>query len=189
MAHNLEIGMPKTRHLDRVKGSEELRRLSIKYPRKIAEELRTETVDAVSVTGGHLGAGLGVVKLTVIFHHVFDTPMHLLVGSRPRSMVPGGPAVRGCGADAVSPGRMDRLECASTRWRRTAAQSSRRRARQLATGSGSGAAGSGGRERPAWFRFPLQVAQSARPGTGSVLPHLGQRPRATRSAVRRRWCS
>jgi len=41
---------------------------------QLADELRTELVDAVSVTGGHLGAGLGVVELTVALHHVFDTP-------------------------------------------------------------------------------------------------------------------
>ena len=42
--------------------------------RQLADELRAETVDAVSVTGGHLGAGLGVVELTVALHYVFDTP-------------------------------------------------------------------------------------------------------------------
>ena len=42
--------------------------------RQLADELRTETIDAVSITGGHLGAGLGVVELTVAIHHLFDTP-------------------------------------------------------------------------------------------------------------------
>ena len=41
---------------------------------QFAEELRAETISAVSVTGGHLGAGLGVVELTVALHYVFDTP-------------------------------------------------------------------------------------------------------------------
>ena len=56
--------MPETPNLDRVKSPEDLRNLSIKELKKVAEELRAETVDAVSVTGGHLGAGLGVVELT-----------------------------------------------------------------------------------------------------------------------------
>ena len=71
--------MPETPHLDRVKSPEDLRSLSVKELKKVAEELRTETVDAVSVTGGHLGAGLGVVELTVALHHVFDTPRDRLI--------------------------------------------------------------------------------------------------------------
>jgi 1-deoxy-D-xylulose-5-phosphate synthase len=47
--------------------------------RQLADELRAETIDAVSVTGGHLGAGLGVVELTVALHHVFDTPRDILI--------------------------------------------------------------------------------------------------------------
>ena len=42
--------------------------------RQLADELRQETIDVVSVTGGHLGAGLGVVELTVALHYVFNTP-------------------------------------------------------------------------------------------------------------------
>ena len=71
--------MPETPHLDRVNSPEDLRNLSIKELKKVAEELRAETVDAVSVTGGHLGAGLGVVELTVALHHVFDTPRDRLI--------------------------------------------------------------------------------------------------------------
>ena len=71
--------MPETPHLDRVKSPEDLRKLSVKELKKVAEELRAETVDAVSVTGGHLGAGLGVVELTVALHHVFDTPRDRLI--------------------------------------------------------------------------------------------------------------
>lgn len=71
--------MPETPHLDRVNSPEDLRSLSIKELKKVAEELRAETVDAVSVTGGHLGAGLGVVELTVALHHVFDTPRDRLI--------------------------------------------------------------------------------------------------------------
>ena len=47
--------------------------------RQLADELRQETIDAVSVTGGHLGAGLGVVELTVALHYVFDTPNDRLI--------------------------------------------------------------------------------------------------------------
>ena len=47
--------------------------------RQLADELRQETIDAVSVTGGHLGAGLGVVELTVALHYVFDTPRDRLI--------------------------------------------------------------------------------------------------------------
>ena len=71
--------MPETPHLDRVKSPEDLRSLSVKELKKVAEELRAETVDAVSETGGHLGAGLGVVELTVALHHVFDTPRDRLI--------------------------------------------------------------------------------------------------------------
>ena len=60
--------------LDTVEIPEDLRRLPVESLRQLADELRTETVDAVSVTGGHLGAGLGVVELTVALHYVFDTP-------------------------------------------------------------------------------------------------------------------
>src|SRR5207302_4820332 len=47
--------------------------------RQIAEELRAELIDAVSITGGHFGAGLGVVELTVALHYVFDTPRDRLI--------------------------------------------------------------------------------------------------------------
>ncbi|MFP5514316.1 MAG: 1-deoxy-D-xylulose-5-phosphate synthase N-terminal domain-containing protein, partial [Alphaproteobacteria bacterium] len=59
--------------LDRVRSLGDLRALKPEHLRQFADELRTETVDAVSVTGGHLGAGLGVVELTVALHYVFDT--------------------------------------------------------------------------------------------------------------------
>ena len=65
---------PKTPLLDQVPDPQALRRLDDAQLRQLADELRAETIDAVSVTGGHLGAGLGVVELTVALHHVFDTP-------------------------------------------------------------------------------------------------------------------
>ena len=69
----------KTPLLDRVRTPVDLRRLKPGQLRQLADELRTETIDAVSVTGGHLGAGLGVVELTVALHYVFDTPTDRLI--------------------------------------------------------------------------------------------------------------
>jgi len=60
--------------LDSIKYPSDLRRLNARDLRQVADELRSETIDAVSVTGGHLGASLGVVELTVALHYVFDTP-------------------------------------------------------------------------------------------------------------------
>jgi 1-deoxy-D-xylulose-5-phosphate synthase len=65
--------------LDGVVWPEDLRRLKEAELPQLAEELRRELVDAVSVTGGHLGAGLGVVELTVALHYVFDTPRDRLI--------------------------------------------------------------------------------------------------------------
>jgi 1-deoxy-D-xylulose-5-phosphate synthase len=60
--------------LDAIEIPADLRKLDAKNLRQVADELRAETIDAVSVTGGHLGAGLGVVELTVALHYVFNTP-------------------------------------------------------------------------------------------------------------------
>src|SRR4051794_15161532 len=65
--------------LDAIRVPRDLRALSTPDLKRVAEELRIETIDAVSVTGGHLGAGLGVVELTVALHHVFDTPTDRLI--------------------------------------------------------------------------------------------------------------
>jgi 1-deoxy-D-xylulose-5-phosphate synthase len=65
--------------LDRVRTPEDVRALSDHELKQLADELRQETISAVSVTGGHLGAGLGVVELTVALHHVFDTPRDRLI--------------------------------------------------------------------------------------------------------------
>ncbi len=65
---------PLTPLLDRVRVPSDLRNLSAEQLREVADELRAETIDAVSTTGGHLGASLGVVELTVALHAVFDTP-------------------------------------------------------------------------------------------------------------------
>jgi 1-deoxy-D-xylulose-5-phosphate synthase len=69
----------KTPLLDQIKTPEDLRRLETSQLRQVADELRRETIDAVAVTGGHLGAGLGVIELTVALHYVFDTPGDRLV--------------------------------------------------------------------------------------------------------------
>jgi 1-deoxy-D-xylulose-5-phosphate synthase len=65
--------------LDTIPDPIALRRLPPDSLRQLADELRAETIDAVSVTGGHLGAGLGVVELTVALHYVFDTPRDRLI--------------------------------------------------------------------------------------------------------------
>jgi 1-deoxy-D-xylulose-5-phosphate synthase len=65
--------------LDTIKKPEDLRALPKETLRQVADELRAETINAVAVTGGHLGAGLGVVELTVALHYVFDTPADRLV--------------------------------------------------------------------------------------------------------------
>ncbi len=57
----------------------DLRKLPDNQLRQVADELRAETINAVAVTGGHLGAGLGVVELTVALHAVFDTPKDRLI--------------------------------------------------------------------------------------------------------------
>ncbi|MEX2319571.1 MAG: 1-deoxy-D-xylulose-5-phosphate synthase, partial [Bauldia sp.] len=65
--------------LDRIGLPDDLRRLPESDLKPLADELRRETISAVSVTGGHLGAGLGVVELTVALHYVFDTPRDRLI--------------------------------------------------------------------------------------------------------------
>ena len=69
----------KTPLLDTIKTPDDLRRLKVEQVRQVADELRQETIDAVSVTGGHFGAGLGVVELTTAIHYVFDTPRDRLI--------------------------------------------------------------------------------------------------------------
>jgi 1-deoxy-D-xylulose-5-phosphate synthase len=65
--------------LDTVSDPADTRGFDIAQLRQLADELRQETVHAVSTTGGHLGAGLGVVELTVALHHVFETPRDILI--------------------------------------------------------------------------------------------------------------
>jgi 1-deoxy-D-xylulose-5-phosphate synthase len=70
---------PQTPILDRVHLPADLKRLTDRELRQLADELRAETISAVSVTGGHLGAGLGVVELTVALHAVFDAPRDKII--------------------------------------------------------------------------------------------------------------
>ena len=70
---------PKTPLLDTVEYPSDLRELKPSQLRQLSDELRSEMIDAVSVSGGHLGSGLGVVELTVAIHYVFDTPKDRLV--------------------------------------------------------------------------------------------------------------
>ena len=71
--------MSATPLLDKIASPADTRGLSTAELKQLAAELRAETIDAVSVTGGHLGAGLGVVELTVALHHVFETPRDILI--------------------------------------------------------------------------------------------------------------
>src|SRR5471032_549311 len=70
----MNIPNTKTPLLDQVDLPEDLRKLDKSELRQFADELRTDLIDIVSVTGGHFGAGLGVVELTTALHYVFDTP-------------------------------------------------------------------------------------------------------------------
>ncbi|MBO6826056.1 MAG: 1-deoxy-D-xylulose-5-phosphate synthase [Sneathiella sp.] len=70
---------PHTPLLDTVTEPKDMHSFSLDQLIQLADELRQETIDAVSVTGGHLGAGLGVVELTVAIHHVFNTPADRLI--------------------------------------------------------------------------------------------------------------
>ena len=65
--------------LDTVKLPADLRSLEESQLGQLANELRAETIDVVSATGGHLGAGLGVVELTVALHYIFNTPVDRIV--------------------------------------------------------------------------------------------------------------
>ena len=71
--------MPITPLLDKIKYPADLRKLPVAQIKDLAAEVREEVIDAVSMTGGHLGAGLGVVELTVAIHYVFNTPDDKLI--------------------------------------------------------------------------------------------------------------
>ena len=71
--------MSKYQYLDKVNFPPDIKKLSIEELKILSDEVRRELIDAVSVTGGHLGAGLGVVELTVALHYIFDTPNDKLI--------------------------------------------------------------------------------------------------------------
>ena len=103
---------PKTPTLDRVNVPADLRGMTDSELTQLADELRAETISAVSVTGGHLGAGLGVVELAVAIHAVFDTPRDKLIWDVGHQCYP----------HKILTGRRDRI--------RTLRQAQRRDARQ-----------------------------------------------------------
>src|SRR5215475_2303825 len=65
--------------LDSINSPADLRRINARNLPQVADELRAETINAVAVTGGHLGASLGVIELTVALHYIFDTPNDKLI--------------------------------------------------------------------------------------------------------------
>ena len=65
--------------LDRINFPSDLKKIPESKLQKVAEEIRKEIIDAVSVTGGHLGASLGVVELSVALHYIFNTPNDKLI--------------------------------------------------------------------------------------------------------------
>ena len=69
----------KFKYLDDINFPSDLRKLKKSELKNLANEVREEMISAVSETGGHLGAGLGVVELTVALHYVFDTPKDKLI--------------------------------------------------------------------------------------------------------------
>jgi 1-deoxy-D-xylulose-5-phosphate synthase (EC 2.2.1.7) len=73
------LSRPATPLLDKVSSPDDLKVLSVAELEQLVAEVRAEMIDAVSATGGHLGAGLGVVELTVALHAVFDTPRDRLI--------------------------------------------------------------------------------------------------------------
>src|SRR5205823_12810895 len=79
ISQEIRMSRPPTSLLDQIHKPDDLRKLDPKQLPQLADELRQETISAVAVTGGHLGAGLGVVELTVALHHVFNTPTDRLI--------------------------------------------------------------------------------------------------------------
>ena len=71
--------MTKYKFLDNVNFPSDIKKLSLEELKILSQEIRKEMIEAVSVTGGHLGAGLGVVELSVALHYVFDTPNDKLI--------------------------------------------------------------------------------------------------------------
>ena len=66
--------MQNYRLLNNINYPSDLKKLNVEELKELAVEVRTELIDVVSETGGHLGAGLGVIELTIALHYIFDTP-------------------------------------------------------------------------------------------------------------------
>ena len=90
----------KTPLLDKVRKPADIRDFPTKQLKQLAKELRTDTVRSVSITGGHLGASLGVVELTVAIHHVFNTPKDRLIWDVGHQCYP----------HKILPGRRERMD-------------------------------------------------------------------------------
>ena len=71
--------MSNYQYLDKINFPSDIKKLSIDELKILSNEVREELIDAVSVTGGHLGAGLGVIELTIALHYIFDTPNDKLI--------------------------------------------------------------------------------------------------------------
>ena len=71
--------MSNYKYLDKVNFPSDIRKLSINELKILSNEVRKELIEVVSVTGGHLGAGLGVIELTIALHYIFDTPNDKLI--------------------------------------------------------------------------------------------------------------
>jgi len=71
--------MPNYKLLNNINYPSDLKKLNVEELKELAVELRTELIDVVSETGGHLGAGLGVIELTIALHYIFDTPKDKLI--------------------------------------------------------------------------------------------------------------
>ena len=67
------------KYLEKINFPSDLRKFNISELKNVSEELRKKTIETVSKTGGHLGAGLGVIELTVAIHYVFNTPRDRLI--------------------------------------------------------------------------------------------------------------
>ena len=78
-APNDDLLTKSTNFLDSIKSPADLREVNARHLQQVADELRAETINAVAVTGGHLGASLGVIELTVALHYIFDTPNDKLI--------------------------------------------------------------------------------------------------------------
>ena len=71
--------MQKFKYLDKISSPKDLKKLNLKDLNELADELRTDLISSVSKTGGHLGAGLGVIELTIALHYIFDAPQDKII--------------------------------------------------------------------------------------------------------------